>query len=162
MRAGETPVQSAARLLTRELGIKMSQADARARISSLCHFSFQWAMRVQAPADHGTADISAVLCVQLSEEECARCQLDKSECEECKWETVENILADPSYHPALKRICRELLRQRLFRQMSEACESDGARRGEGEEERERQSDKEVVRLCREYVRLSEQLNREDR
>lgn len=150
MRAGETPVQSAARLLARELNIKVNPHDLTNRFSSLGHFSFQWARREQPPKENGTADISVVLCVELSEADVAQCVLDTQEYEESKWESPENVLADQSYHPALRRVCAELIRQRVFRKMACAC-ADA-----------KSADRDVALLCREYVRMSEELNRQDR
>ena len=106
---GETPKQSCARLLRRELGLEIDTA----RLRPICCQSLAWAMREQLPKENGTTDSQFVLSLQLQENEVAKVVLDDKEYEDAKWMEPKDIL-DGDFHPALKFAVRSLLGARKF------------------------------------------------
>lgn len=124
MKPGETPYQSAARLLKRELGLELSASDIAheengGRFRGVGHYSYLWEMREQAPQGNGTADISSVLTIQLTDSECANFKMDAKEYGENKWISPNEVLEEINdYHPALKQSIFDYLTQLELRKLS--------------------------------------------
>merc|ERR1712113_995901 len=78
---GETTQQAASRNVRRELGLDLPPA----RFNVIANYSFVWQMRAQAPADHGTADISTVHHLMLGQDETASVKLDEKEYDDARW-----------------------------------------------------------------------------
>jgi len=114
MRPGETPTQSAMRLLNRELSLNLTEPS---RLQTVGHYSFLWAKRSQPPEHHGTADLSIVLTMVLTDEEISKIKSDNKEYSESRWTEPEEILRDPKYHPALKQATRDLLAVQIWHQL---------------------------------------------
>mmetsp|Transcript_22983 Transcript_22983/g.46174 ORF Transcript_22983/g.46174 Transcript_22983/m.46174 type:complete len:191 (+) Transcript_22983:75-647(+) len=95
---GETPVQSAQRLLSRELNLDISSS----RFHPVCAQAFAFEMREQEPKHHGTTDVQFCLKVRLeSDEEVRKVVLDEKEYGEWEWKEPREIL-EGNFHPALK------------------------------------------------------------
>uniref|UniRef100_A0A7S2N1I2 Nudix hydrolase domain-containing protein n=1 Tax=Helicotheca tamesis TaxID=374047 RepID=A0A7S2N1I2_9STRA len=95
---GETAEKAAARNVRRELKLDIPVE----RFEVIANYSFVWQFRQQAPQGNGTADISTVHCLELSDEEVSKAEFDNKEYSECKWFDVEEVLAG-EFHPALKQ-----------------------------------------------------------
>lgn len=115
---GETPAQSCARLLRRELGLEIDTA----RLRPICCQSLAWAMREQLPKENGTTDSQFVLSFQLNEDEVSKVVLDEKEYVDSQWMEPEHIL-EGSFHPALKFAVRSLLSARKFAELRAAVSS---------------------------------------
>lgn len=127
---GESPQQAAARNVRRELGLELPAS----RFKVIANYSFVWALRQQAPSDHGTADISTVHRLTLLPGEEAQVKLDDKEYRGARWFDCDEVLSG-EFHPALKQAIRDL---RLC-QAYEALENAGS------------DDAEVARLARALV-----------
>mmetsp|Transcript_7142 Transcript_7142/g.9037 ORF Transcript_7142/g.9037 Transcript_7142/m.9037 type:complete len:218 (+) Transcript_7142:258-911(+) len=113
MKPGETPYESASRLLKRELKLVVKDEDKRnksegGRFSGVGHYSYLWQFRNQEPKGNGTADISCVLTTKLSREEQDSMDATNEEYSEHKWMKPDDILAG-DFHPALKQSIRDFL-----------------------------------------------------
>ena len=71
-------------------------------------------MREQEPKNHGTADIDAVVTIELSDDEVARIHHDAKEYEDRAWVAAEEIVSSGRYHPALRRVVQDYLRVRKY------------------------------------------------
>ena len=116
-RPGETLCESTARLLARELSLPLSAAVLGGRMATVGYYSFVWEMRFQAPNHHGTADISVVSSIELTEDEKAVIATNTNE--ERQWVSDAHILSS-AYHPALQRGVRDWQLWRLYAALDEA------------------------------------------
>ena len=126
-RPGDTPAEGAARNVKRELGL----AVAPSRFTAVGSYSFVWRMRVQAPATHGTADISTVFELALSDAEAAALspsQFDAKEYADAGWVDPFDVLRG-DYHPALQQAVRDLLARRAYDALRTAVADDSASAG---------------------------------
>lgn len=111
LRPGETPFLAGKRIIERELGIQIEEN----RFSLVGYYSYLWELRKQEPIQNGTADISCVLCLVLTDEEITKIKPNRTEYEDHKWLNSSVILDDKScFHPALKRSVRDLLKRNEF------------------------------------------------
>ncbi|GBG72688.1 hypothetical protein CBR_g12256 [Chara braunii] len=97
MRPGETPEESLARLISRELGLEIE--SRRPRLLGV--HSLAWEKRAQAPAENGTCDLSLVYTLVLQEDECSKICLDQKEYSDSRWFRLEEI-SEGEFHPALQ------------------------------------------------------------
>ena len=144
MRPGESPYESAARTLKRELGIALSEADTRhvdagGRFEGVGAYSYAWEMREQPPKNHGTADISVVLCFRVTPAERAAFRIDAKEYEAHEWVDPAAVVADETKHPALRQSVSDLLARRAWRAVKDAVNKPGT------------SDAEIGRMVRSLV-----------
>lgn len=107
MKPGETPYESAARILKRELGFGLNpkeckHVDAGGRFYGVGAYSYTWDMRQQAPQTNGTADISVVLVIECTAEEIAKFKIDNQEYEMHEWVDRNAVIEDVSKHIALR------------------------------------------------------------
>lgn len=65
-----------------------------------------WALRTQAPADHGTADTSTIHALVLRDAEADAVRLDPTEDHDARLFTLDHVLTGDS-HPALQRAILE-------------------------------------------------------
>ena len=121
-RPGETLQESSVRLLARELSLPLTAAGLRDRMATVGYYSFVWEMRSQAPRHNGTADISVVSSMEVTDDEAALIATNTDE--ERQWVTAEHILSS-AYHPALKRGVRDWQLWRIYAALDEAVK-DGA------------------------------------
>lgn len=94
MKPGETPYESATRLLKRELSVVVKEDEAKhvkegGRFEGVGYYSYLWQHRNQEPKDHGTADISVTITTALSEVEIAAIKPTNDEYSEHKWVNPE-------------------------------------------------------------------------
>lgn len=117
-RPGDTPQEGAARNVKRELGLDLP--PDRYRVVGV--YSFVWRTRQQAPATNGTADMSTVLQLRLSDAEASSVSVDsfaKSEYRDAKWIEPKDILRG-DFNPALQQAVRDLLTMHAFNDLSDA------------------------------------------
>ena len=98
MRVNESPIDSAHRLLKRELGITQFQP-----IRYVTTHSYVWKMRDQEPKDHGTCDISILTTMKLLNEQIDHIKLDNKEYDQVEWVNMDEILNNKKYHIAIRR-----------------------------------------------------------
>lgn len=120
VRPGETPQQGAAKNVRRELKLDLPVE----RFEVVANYSFVWRMRAQAPPEHGTADLSTVHHLRLSDAEAASAVLDDKEYSDARWFPVEEVL-EGEFHPALKQAIRDLRAKQAYRRLAEAVERGG-------------------------------------
>lgn len=104
MKPGESVFEASRRLLQREVKLTFEVADLKRRLQTVGSYSFVWGKREQAPQTNGTADISVVVTMELTESEVAALVPDEFEVRE--WIPVYDILAG-DFHPALKRAVQD-------------------------------------------------------
>merc|ERR1712194_166578 len=131
---GETPVQSAQRLLQRELGLAIESE----RFRVVCAQAFAFGMREQEPREHGTTDTQFCYRVQLrNAEEVKKVVLDEKEYCDSEWKLPSHIL-EGNYHPALKYAVGCMLAGDALDKLQE-CEKKGG------------SDAEIAALSRQFL-----------
>merc|ERR1712232_256898 len=118
VRPGETTIQGAAKNVRRELKLDL----APERFEVIANYSFVWRMRAQAPAEHGTADLSTVHHLRLSVDEVSKVQLDEKEYSDARWFGAEEVLAG-EFPPALKQAIRDLRAKAKFKSLEAAVEA---------------------------------------
>ena len=132
---GETPVQSAQRLLQRELGLEIESA----RFRVVCAQAFAFGMREQEPKEHGTTDTQFCYKVQLRNAgEAKKVVLDENEYSESEWKLPSHIL-EGNYHPALKYAVGCMLAGDALEKLQE-CEEKGG------------SDAEIATFSRQFLK----------
>lgn len=119
-RPGETLHESSVRLLARELSLPLTAAGLRERMATVGYYSFVWEMRTQQPRHNGTADISVVSSMEVTDDEKATIATNTEE--ERRWVTADHVLSSP-YHPALQRGVRDWQLWRLYAALDEAVVS---------------------------------------
>lgn len=148
MKPGDSPIESVVKLLKRELGIVIDESSTD-RIMKVGAYSFVWRLRQQEPMDHGTADISVVHSITITDEEKSAMKIDRNEYDECEWCDPESIANEEMYHPALRRSVSDLLclqkKQRLFTLVQNGV-----------------NDEEIARVCKEYVNYCTKISKRDR
>jgi len=123
-RPGETTQAAAARNVRRELGLAVDPK----RFQPVATFSMVWALRNQAPVEHGTADISTIHVLVLREGEATAVALDPAEYSDAQFFPLGEVLSG-HFHPALHRAIREYQRARALSALT-----DSVRRGDPEPE----------------------------
>ncbi|CAL1166089.1 unnamed protein product [Cladocopium goreaui] len=135
---GESPQQAAARVMRRELCLQLPAT----RFEVIGSYSMTWAMREQAPAEHGTADISTVHHLVLQPEEEAAVKIDEKEYAESQWFGRDEILLG-QFHPILKQALRDLQAKTMYRMLQQAVQ-------------EQAKDSEVSQLARSFVAAAQE------
>ena len=107
MRAGDTPAETARRNAIRETRLDI----APERWEFVCAHTLLWQFRKQAPSGNGTADFGVIMHAVVTDEEVARMTMCNEEYDGYGWYTSEEILADESKHPVVRRGVRELIRK---------------------------------------------------
>ncbi|CAE7507243.1 NUDT12 [Symbiodinium natans] len=130
---GESPQEAARRNIRRELGLDIPPS----RFEVIGSYSLTWAVRAQAPADHGTADISTMHRMVLHAAEESRLKIDEKEYADIGWHTKEEVLAG-DFHPVLKQAIRDLQVFELQKRLEEAVDQEA-------------EESELVALTRDYV-----------
>jgi len=102
-RPGEAPQEAAVRNMKRELGLELVPA----RFEVVGTYSLVWEKRAQEPIGHGTADISTVHRLILSDEELASIAIDEQEYANTSWFECDEVLAG-QFHPAIKQAIRDM------------------------------------------------------
>lgn len=108
-RPGDTTRVAASRNVKRELQLDLP-VD---RFQAIATYSMVWQWRQQAPATNGTADISTVHVLQLTEAEEVKVVLDPKEYESSAYVPFGAVL-EGEYHPCLKQAVRDLLKHRAL------------------------------------------------
>ena len=119
---GETPLESAVRLLKRELDLVFEPRRAidGGRFHGVGAYSFAWEFRQQQPQNNGLADVSLVLEVNLTSEERAAIRLDYTTDPEYSahlWVAPQVVRDDTTKHPALRRAVADLISNRAWRKL---------------------------------------------
>jgi hypothetical protein len=120
MRPGESVFDATRRLLRRELQLDLSLEQLRARAHTVGHYSFVWGKREQAPQTNGTADISVVVALELTDEEAALiAERAHDEYGEAHAWVAPNAVLDPAadYHPALVRSMQDYIKLKRFQEL---------------------------------------------
>ena len=116
IKPGETLCDSAHRLLRRELSVDIAASALSSRMQTLAHYGFTWRVRMQTPMLNGTADISVVTTVELTDSE--KASADSNTTEQREWVAAADIDApSSSYHPCLIRTIREYRRLRWYTEL---------------------------------------------
>ena len=141
---GETPASSCARLINRELGLKVGSD----RLDVVCTQSLVWGMREQSPQEHGTADLQVprrraacaatplapctpihltpdpqvVFSLRLTDAEADAVVLDAAEYADSSWVPLADVIGG-NYHPALRRAAAALRASDAFCDLRTACGS---------------------------------------
>ena len=105
MKPGESFQVAASRNLKRELGLNLSPD----RLKYLTTFSAVWARRHHPPTENGIHTISAVMFVNITEEEKRRIRIN-DEYESIKWVDPSDLVRDDYYHGALRQCASEIVR----------------------------------------------------
>lgn len=113
---GDTIPAGAARLMQRELGIAQDSSFSN-RVELIGTYSFLWGMREQEPKDHGTADISVVVAVELIESELSF-SMDSKEYASQQWASVDEIISG-DFHPALKAVAKDYVKMGILKQLKQ-------------------------------------------
>lgn len=126
MKPGETPYQSATRLLKRELSLTIKEEEAQhvcegGRFEGIGYYSYLWQFRNQEPKDHGTADISVTITTELSDEEIASMKPTNDEYAEHKWVNPEEVVSG-DYHPALRQAVKDLIDRRRWKRLQSVAD----------------------------------------
>ena len=110
-RPGETTTAAAKRNVLRELGMDFDEN----RFQVLANYNMVWSYRAQDPITNGTADISTIHIIYLSEEEekADIPSLDVNEYHESKWWEIEEIQGE-RFHPCLINAVKALKSKRAF------------------------------------------------
>eukprot|EP00897_Mesotaenium_endlicherianum_P006555 jgi/Mesen1/5928/ME000301S05069 len=98
MKPGETPEQSVARLVGRELNLIVNPVD----IKLIGVHSYAWQRRQQLPMDNGTCDISACFSLVLEKAVVDSIKFDEKEYSDIRWFSIEEIISGENFHPALR------------------------------------------------------------
>mmetsp|Transcript_27636 Transcript_27636/g.72609 ORF Transcript_27636/g.72609 Transcript_27636/m.72609 type:complete len:230 (-) Transcript_27636:4-693(-) len=119
VKPGMSPEEGAAKNVKRELGLDKPASEFKV----IANYSFVWKWRAQAPADHGTADISTIHNLELeSEAEVAHFMPDPKEYDDFRWFDTDEVLAG-EFHPALKAAIRDLRAANAHRALEAAVQS---------------------------------------
>lgn len=146
MQAGEEPHVTAARHVRREAGVDL----APKRFRAVCHSSYLWQFRKQAPAGNGTADIAVVFSVDVTPQEKADIRLDMNEYETFCWCDVQEVIDNAMYHPALRRAALHLQMRDKWDSMAAAVSAPQGTAQQGDAEGQ---DARIAGFARELIAL---------
>ncbi|KAJ9533666.1 hypothetical protein QJQ45_026763 [Haematococcus lacustris] len=164
MQAGEEPHVTAARHVRREAGVDL----APQRFRAVCHSSYLWQFRKQAPAGksgqlqllgtagqdsrrgNGTADIAVVFSVDVTPQEKADIRLDMNEYETFCWCDVQEVIDNAMYHPALRRAALHLQMRDKWDSMAAAVSAPPGTAQQGDAEGQ---DARIAGFARELIAL---------
>ena len=119
MKPGETPFESASRILKRELGLiipveAQKHVKDEGRFIGIGAYSYTWQMREQEPKTNGCADISVVMAIEGTKKEIESFKFDNQEYDQHSWLDAEDIVQDETKHPALRRSVEDFIRGRAW------------------------------------------------
>jgi ADP-ribose pyrophosphatase YjhB (NUDIX family) len=109
MRVRESFFAAAARNVKRELGFQIELA--RTDTTPIGAYSLVWDTRAQAPVFDGCHMLSLPLIYELTEEELHRLQ-PNAEYAEVAWFDPYEVMSDPAYHPAMRRMVEDAVLRR--------------------------------------------------
>jgi len=121
-RPGDTTTLAASRNVRRELGVDFPEE----RFEVVVNVSMVWAYREQAPRENGTADVSTVHVIYLTEEEEGRgvASLDPDEYSESKWWVVDDVIGQTErFHPCLIYSLKSLKAKVAFKALEKATDA---------------------------------------
>lgn len=78
------------------------------KISLLCFSHHIWGKRHQEPSNNGTSDMIATYLYKITPEEAMAITLDKTEYNDYKWYTINEIKENTSLHPAIHHTIKSL------------------------------------------------------
>eukprot|EP00434_Breviolum_minutum_P040586 symbB.v1.2.036066.t1/scaffold4838.1/size34075/3 len=105
-------------------------------------YSMTWAMREQAPSDHGTGDISTFHHLVLQAEEEVAVKIDEKEFSEARWFDRDEILLG-QFHPVLKQALRDLQAKTMYKVLQQAVQREA-------------KDADVAQLARSFVSAAQE------
>mmetsp|Transcript_14438 Transcript_14438/g.22267 ORF Transcript_14438/g.22267 Transcript_14438/m.22267 type:complete len:232 (-) Transcript_14438:20-715(-) len=119
---GDTTTAAAARNVKRELGLEFPES----RFEVVANYSMVWSYREQEPTDNGTADLSTVHMIRLTEsEEEKDISLDPKEYHESLWWDIEEVLSQVDrFHPCLRNSLKSLKAKWAMEALESATEGD--------------------------------------
>uniref|UniRef100_A0A6U2GQK2 Nudix hydrolase domain-containing protein n=1 Tax=Pseudictyota dubia TaxID=2749911 RepID=A0A6U2GQK2_9STRA len=123
-RPGDTTSAAAARNVKRELGLDFPED----RFEVVANYSMVWSYREQAPTDNGTADLSTVHALHLTDEEekAGVPALDPKEYHESRWWGVEEIIGGGDrFHPCLVNAVKALKAKSAYRKLERLASDVG-------------------------------------
>ena len=99
MKAGETIFESAARTMKREMGLALDAASLQpvrggGRFRVVGSYHYTWQFRQQAPGDHGTADVSTVVAIELTAAEIEGLKMNTTEYSDWAWVEPTAVVSD--------------------------------------------------------------------
>lgn len=149
MKPGETPYESACRLLRRELNLDLTPGEAKhvaagGRFQGVNCYSYAWQFRQQEPKEGGTADLSIVMTLRITEEEKKRLKFDNKEYERHEWLDPSEVIADCAKHVALRTSVNDLISLTKWNELVRGVGEDDSR------------DAEIGRAFREYLKNERQ------
>ena len=123
MKPGETPFESAGRILKRELGFVLPEEAKKhvregGRFTGVGAYSYTWEMREQDPKTNGCADISVVMAIEVTKKEIDSFKFDSQEYEQHAWVEPQQIIQDGTKHPALRRSVADYVRGREWEEIA--------------------------------------------
>ena len=124
VRPGDTTTAGASRNVRRELGLEFPEE----RFEVVANYSLVWAYRQQAPQENGTADISTIHALHLTEEEEKNGvrSLDPDEYAESKWWSIDEVISKPDrFHPCLVSSLKSLKSKQALHALEKATEGGG-------------------------------------
>uniref|UniRef100_A0A6U0IU65 Nudix hydrolase domain-containing protein n=1 Tax=Minutocellus polymorphus TaxID=265543 RepID=A0A6U0IU65_9STRA len=124
VRPGDTTTAGASRNVRRELGLEFPEE----RFEVVANYSLVWAYRLQAPQDNGTADISTIHALYLTEEEEKNGvrSLDPDEYAESKWWNIDEVISQTvRFHPCLISSLKSLKARQALHALEKATD-DGS------------------------------------
>lgn len=122
-RPGDTTAAAAARNVKRELGLEFEEA----RFEVVANYSMVWSYRQQAPTSNGTADLSTIHALFLTQQEETEGvpALDPKEYHESQWWTIAEVLGDEKrFHPLLRNSLQALESKIAFEKLEAAVQED--------------------------------------
>lgn len=163
--------------MKRELGLDLPPQ----RFSTVGTYSMVWQMRQQAPAAHGTADLSTVHRLQLTPDEEGRVALDPKEYVQhpdlwaqhsrcylvkaflimpefslCRYHAsafvpLAEVLEHPDYHPCLKQAVRDLFKADALAALAAAAAQDATASAHGPPAAKAQAEVALLVAARAFV-----------
>lgn len=121
-RPGDTTTLAASRNVRRELGVDFAEG----RFEVVTNVSMVWARREQAPRENGTADLSTIHAIYLTEEEEVRGapSLDPDEYHESRWWVIDDVIGKTGrFHPCLIYSLKCLRAKVAFRALEKATDA---------------------------------------
>lgn len=121
VRPGDTTTAGASRNVRRELGLEFPEE----RFEVVANYSMVWAYRQQAPQENGTADISTIHALHLTEEEEKNGvrSLDPDEYAESKWWSIDEVISKTDrFHPCLVSSLKSLKSKQALHALEKATE----------------------------------------
>ena len=104
MQPGDALAPAAQRLFRKEMGVQIPEE----RFSYLTTFVCGWKKRAHPPEDNGAQALSAIMTIELTDEEADRL-VKNDEYSEIAWRPIAKISQENSLHPAIRQVASTLL-----------------------------------------------------